>query len=102
MRPFAITFIIVGALVACDRRDAAEGSVDTSMVFVAAPAPAPADSAFSRRLLDSVNIAVEAYSRGRITADSAAKVMMDYINRTHRPLNIEIDERLRAAFLRQR
>ena len=69
------------------------------MVFMGAQTP-PGDSASWSKARDSVFAAVGAYYDHRISADSAAIVMMSYVKRTQRPLNMQMDDSLRAAVRR--
>jgi len=100
MRPLAV-IALVATIAGCNRGGARGDSVDTAMVFVAAPAPAPGDSVRWQRSLDSVHSAFASYSGGRISADSMAKVIVHYIKSTGRPLNISMDDPLRAAVRRR-
>ena len=100
MRPFVITAILVILAAACRKPGgASKDSVDTSMVFVGVQTP-PGDSVTWSKARDSVFVAVAAYYRHRISADSAAAVMMSYIKRSQRPLNVQMDDSLRAAVRR--
>jgi len=91
--------ILSTILLGCDRSQARSHTADTSMVFVETQSPPLADSAFSARLLDTVRLALQAHSRGLITADSAAKVAKDYLDRTHRSLSIPLDSDVAHAFI---
>jgi hypothetical protein len=70
------------------------------MVFISAPQAPPGDSAAWSKARDSVFAAVADYYGGRISADSAAAVMMSYTKRSQRPLNVQMDDNLRAAVRR--
>ena len=51
--------------------------------------------------MDSVMEVLVAYSQRRISADAAAKVMVDRIMTTSQPLNVEMDAELREAVTRE-
>ena len=59
-------------------RGSDEARVDTTMVFVPAPpsfSPAPSE--------DSLNATLVAYAQKRVTAEAAARVIVDYVNAGH-------------------
>ena len=100
MRSFALTAFAFLFAAGCGKpREASKDSVDTAMVFIGAQSP-PGDSVAWGRARDSVFAAVAAYKQGRISADSAAIVMMSYLKRSQRPLNMQMDDSLRAAVRR--
>jgi hypothetical protein len=81
--------------VGCRPRDADRESVDTVMVFAAAPQ----DSSQGPSMNDVI-LTMGGYTRKRITADSAARVIVDYLQ-THQSLNISLDPELQAAVRRE-
>ncbi len=94
MKPW-MSFPILVLVVACSR-SSERATVDTTLVVgVAPPRPSAADIARSPTL-DSVMATLEAYSEKRITADAAAKVVLDYVQ-IGRFLNVEFDADLRRA-----
>ena len=82
------------------REEAAE-DVDTVMVFSANPQAAHADSSTRAASMEKVTAALNAYAQHRISADSAAKVIVEYQKKTGRPLNIVMDSELIAAVRRE-
>ena len=72
-------------------------SVDTIMVFSPSMPAASDDS----RLPDSIRGTLEAYAAGRITADSAAKVIVAHALSGGRPLQMQMDAPLQAAVMRE-
>ena len=95
---------IASLLVSCrshDAQQAAVQTVDTVMVFSAAPQAAHADSATRAASMEKVTAALNAYAQHHISADSAAKVIVEYQKKTGRPLNIVMDSELIAAVRRE-
>ena|SRR5256885_1738086 len=84
--------------VACGRREADRDSVDTVMVFSATPPSSPQDS--SHGPSKAVVTAIGSYYRKRITADSAARVIVDYLE-THHSFNAALDPALTNAIMRE-
>ena len=92
MRTFVLTALWLPlAITACTGRKSQRETVDTAMVFVAKPVP----SSWS----DSIMSVVDEYAAKRISADSAAKMMVAIAN--GRSLNLEMDEPLLAAVQRE-
>lgn len=89
--------------VSCRSHDAQEAvqTVDTVMVFSAPPQAAHADSATRAASMEKVVAALNAYAQHHISADSAAKVILEYQKKTGRPLNIVMDSELIAAVRRE-
>ena len=88
-----LTVCLVLSLACGGRRQ--EGGADTTMVFTNA-APCPVRVAPSR---DSVVAALGAYHAKKITADSAASIMLAYLD-TGKELNVTVDDELQAAITR--
>ena len=80
------------------RRGSQQSAVDTTMVFVAAPTPSSqADRVPSEHTLD---VTLRAYAEKRVSADSAAKVIVDYLDAGH-SLNAAFDPKLKSAIERE-
>ena len=84
-----------------DARQDAVQTVDTVMVFSAPPPAAHADSSTRAASMERVVAALNAYAQHHISADSAAKVIVEYQKKTGRPLNIVMDSELIAAVRRE-
>jgi hypothetical protein len=92
--------VLVSALLAtCGRGTAERDSVDTALVFVATPATGH-DSG-SEQSMHPVMAVLEAYSEKRITADAAAKLIVDHMMKGAQPINVEMDAPLRDAIARE-
>ena len=64
--------------------------------------PRPQDSVqTSVPSIDSVMTVLDAYADKRISAESAAKVVVDYLLRTNESLNVQMDAELRDAVNRE-
>ena len=87
---------VLGLLVACGR-GSDQAAADTAKAFVEYR-PSSIDTA-NARSRDSVMRVLEAYSERRVTADAAAKVVLDYVQ-PGRFLNAEFDTALREALSR--
>ena len=99
MRSIATTVLLI-TICACGRKSAQQESVDTVMVFEEAPSP-PRDTARQRLLRDSLFAALAPYYKGRMSAEDAAKIIVDYQMRGAGPINISMDARLLAAARRE-
>ena|SRR5438034_7923072 len=84
--------------VACGHREADRDSVDTVMVFSATPSP-PQNSSHgpSQNVLMA---SIRSYYAKRITADSAARVIVDYLE-IHQSFNAALDPELTNAIRRE-
>ena len=90
-------FMVIGSLVgACARSSADRPAADTTTAVVAAPAT-PRDSMPSQ---DSVLATLSHYFAKQISAESAAKVIVEYANGGGQ-LNFETDAELRSAIARE-
>ena len=90
--------------VSCRSHDAqqeAVQTVDTVMVFSAPPQAAHADSSTRAASMEKVVAALNGYAQHLISADSAAKVIVEYQKKAGRPLNIVMDSQLIAAVRRR-
>ncbi len=83
--------------VACGRREADRDSVDTVMVFSATPS-SPQDSSHGPSKVLTATIG--SYYARRITADSAARVIVDYLE-IHQSFNANLDPELTNAIRRE-
>src|SRR5690242_6262870 len=93
-----VTSTVIGA---CARRDDARSSVDTVMVFQATPRSAARESATAQSTPAPLAVALQAYAQRRITADSAARVVVDYLEKSGQAVNAEMDAPLRDAVKRE-
>ncbi len=84
--------------VACGHREGDRDSVDTVMVFSATPSP-PQDSTHGPSK-DVLTVTIGSYYRKRITADSAARVIVEYLE-THQSFNAVLDPELTNAIKRE-
>ena len=99
-----VLLTIAALLVSCRSHEAQEEAdeiVDTVMVFSATPQASHADSSTRAASMEKVTAALNAYAQHRISADSAAKVIVEYQKKTGRQLNIVMDSQLIAAVRRQ-
>jgi len=71
------------------------------MVFTANPPSARADSTARVPSRRQVAEALWAYAKQQMSADAAAKVIVDYQKKTGQSLNIPMDEQLLAAVRRE-
>ena len=92
--------VVLALVLACGRRGAQQDTVDTAMVFVATP-PSSSDTASTRNQMKPLMAAMAAYSAKRITADSAAKVIVHYMKQSGRSLNMDMDPPLQEAVTRE-
>ena len=94
-----VGFALALLVAACGHRDADRASADTVMVFGAAPPSSPQDSnrAPSKEVMTRT---MGSYSGKLITADSAAKVIVDYLE-THGSFNAALDPDLVNAIKRE-
>ena len=90
--------ILVSLALACGHGEQ-QADFDTSMVFIAAPPPSALDSARAPSR-DSLIAVLERYREGRVTADQAAVVVVDYV-RVYPNFNADIDDRLQRAISRE-
>jgi hypothetical protein len=98
MRFFGI--VSLSFLAACGGQGAQDDTVDTVLVFTATPPP-PTRSPSPRGQMNALDAALTAYSQKRISADSAAVVIVDHIRKTGRSINIDMDPPLQAAVSRK-
>jgi hypothetical protein len=92
----SLALAVLVLVAACGSHKAEQESVDTSLVFVPAPPGFP-----SRDQMNSLMTALNAYSKKQISADSAAKVIVDHMRSTRRSLNMPMDPALQAAVARE-
>ncbi len=93
-----LSLLFLSLALAC-RRGSENATVDTTMVFVAHPTP-PSGQATAVPSEDSIDATFRAYIEKRISADAAAKVIVDYVNSGH-SLNANFDPELRRAIDRE-
>jgi len=98
LRRYAGCALILLAL-ACGHPKGDRGSVDTVMVFSAAPPSSPQDSGRGPSS-EVLRKTIGSYYGKLITADSAAKVIVDYLE-TNQSLNANFDEELTNAITRE-
>ena len=93
-----LSFSLLFLALAC-RRGSQNVAVDTTMVFAAAPAPRSSEAARvpSEHLIDAT---LRAYAEKRVSADSAAKVIVDYLDAGH-SLNAAFGPELKSAIERE-
>jgi hypothetical protein len=95
------TFIVLLAVLAgCNHKSADASRLDTSAVAVAAPR-APASSGDTVPSMDSVMKAFNAYEANQITAQAAAKVIVDHILGSGQAMNLAMDPALSDAVARE-
>ncbi len=100
MRSLASTALVL-VLASCRSDGARQETVDTVMVFTANPPSARADSTARVPSRRQVAEALWAYAKQQMSADAAAKVIVDYQKKTGQSLNIPMDEQLLAAVRRE-
>ena len=81
------------------RRGSQQSAVDTTMVFVAAPTR-PSSQAGRVPSEHTLDVTLRAYAEKRVSADSAAKVIVDYLDAGH-SLNAAFDPKLKSAIERE-
>jgi len=92
---------LVLVLASCRSDGARQETVDTVMVFTATPPSASADSTARVPSRREVAKALWAYAQHQLSADEAARVIVDYQKRTGQSLNIPMDDQLLAAVRRE-
>ena len=95
----ALVLAVIGLPSACGRRSSERDTADTVMVFEAAPPSTLRGSASdsARRIMLA---ALSAYSVKRISADSAARVVVDYLDAQY-SVNAAFDSELVNAIKRE-
>ena len=91
---------LVLTLAACGGSHEAQQQTDTVMVFSATPSAKRADSTTRAQSTNEIMAALNAYSEHKISADSAAKVIVTYQKKSGRSLNIVMSPELIAAVRR--
>jgi len=94
-------FALVLMFAACSSQEAQQETVDTVMVFTATPSRGRSDSAARAQSMNEIMAALNAYSDHKVSADSAAKVIVAYQRKSGRSLNIVMDAQLIAAVRRE-
>jgi hypothetical protein len=89
-------------LAACGgAQETQEQTVDTVMVFSATPSSRRTDSATRVQSTNAIMAALNAYAEHKMSADSAARVIVAYQRKSGRSLNIVMDPQLMAAVRRE-
>lgn len=94
-------FALVLMFAACSSEEAQQETVDTVMVFTATPSRGRSDSATRAQSMNEIMAALNAYAEHTMSADEAAKVIVDVQRKSGRSLNIVMDPPLLAAVRRE-
>ena|SRR5437867_11419412 len=94
----ALSLSLLFLALAC-RRGSQNAAVDTTMVFAAAPTP-PSSQVGRVPSEHLIDVTLRAYAEKRVSADSAAKVIVDYLDAGH-SLNAAFDPELKSAIERE-